>query len=67
MTRLKIYPNGGEATIWWKNFREYCRHHHKKMLYQHLKEWGCHFTSGAGDTLEFEKDADATAFLLRWS
>lgn len=64
---------------WWDKFvfdtidndtfwTNYSASQHKKMLKERLKEHGAdlietHF----GTVLEFDSDADATAFLLRWT
>jgi len=64
MTILEAYPDD-RPTEWWKNFDVHIRANHKKSFHVILQEQGCRFV--ARSALEFENDADATAFLLRWS
>lgn len=64
MIRLDIYPMG-ETTIWWRNFCEYHRPYRRKLLYELLREWGCHLAPG--NVLVFDNERDSIVFLLRWS
>ena len=61
----KFVVNTIDNDTFWTN---YSATQHKKMLKEKLKEYGAslidtHF----GLVLDFDSDADATAFVLRWS
>lgn len=72
MIRLSLGAKLGEKIpVWWKN---YCHEYDKTRsefdyidgtFDEKLQEWGA--WRGAGGTLVFENDRDATTFIIRWS
>jgi hypothetical protein len=64
------WANGPQTAHWWENFRRASAFAGPVNRAECLAEWGAVWVEDSENWsryLEFEKDADATAFLLRWS
>ena len=74
---LYIFDSDANAQIWWRNFRRYIW---QKTLYGNdmtkssihytvteLAKYNAKYVSYDNSRVEFETEADATLFLLRWS